>query len=151
MFCNCNIQIGYTLSFESLIVRDLFSIFPTGEENGYYYYTWLEPFDETPQLMKLYFNSTENRWEVIYDGAPEITIAYLDTFTINKTNPICPYDENITWVVTDPDEVFTSLETLTNNCSIIKTEEQECFEVLVWDKQCCFSQEVLKYLQTVML
>jgi hypothetical protein len=144
MACNCDISIGYTIIVGKVSVNiSPFSIFPAGIINGKSYYVWTDTATATNFTMS--WNPGTNQWEV-YEDSEGILYAYLP-YTGD-----CPGDieeENV-WFINEEFSTITYLVSFVNNCaepSPTEEDPEECFEILVWNKQCAFSKCVLKYLQ----
>lgn len=75
-------------------------------------------------------------WADIVDGD--------DIYIGSNTNPDCPiYDWTLN--LEESTHYFTSFSTA--ECTVSLSQVERCYRLLVWQKQCKFSKEVLTYLQ----
>jgi hypothetical protein len=141
MGCPNDILFGYTYFGESIITVGPITLVPTGTYGGKDSYTW---FDATLLLdLIIRWDIVNNRWEFGYDDGGFNLIAFLNYIPTD-----CPVD---------PNEAFNWTTVLRNWTEVnsaygpeIKpslTPEQECFPLLVWNKQCEFSKCVYNYVQ----
>jgi hypothetical protein len=113
---------------------------PVGEYNGKSYYTW---YDEVLELdILLVWNNVDLRWEI---GTGPIETLTVFTYS-NFGNTDCPAGEPWVGVIKSISEVVTELGPIITQPL---TEEQICYPILVWNKQCEFAQCVLKYLRNL--
>lgn len=94
------------------------------------------------------FTITERDYTILWDGEQWslfVNIDGHDTFLGSNTNVDCPSG---TWTL-DPDlgpyyfESFATAE-----CDTL-TEVENCFKLIVWQKQCNFAKEVLNYINAI--
>jgi hypothetical protein len=137
--CSEEIYIGYTIGGKLPIVVSPFLIVPSGITNGKSSYTW---FDSTWGIDVTLSWNLSGYWEIGYTSGEFYTIAIL-----NYTPTDCPVNpyEPFSWLVNN--QSWSEINTESPNPIVILTEEQECYPILVWDKQCEFAQATLKYLQ----
>jgi hypothetical protein len=141
--CTNEIIIGYTVGNKLPTVIGPLTIVPSATYNGKSYYTWYESEIATDLILR--WDSVQGRWELGYEDGGFQPVAFL-----NYAPADCPYDptEPYQWVMTEIG--WSAIYTESGNplpTDETLTEEQECFPILVWDKQCEFGQCVLKYLQ----
>jgi hypothetical protein len=144
MACGYNISFGYTFSDGkfSVTVNSL-ELTPTGTYNDKDYYNW---YDNGLELnLAIRWSDEEGRWEFGYNDEGFIIIAFL-----NYSPSDCPVnpEEAFSWTILQISwlDVNSSFD---EPAEIPLTEEQECFPIKVWNKQCEFAQCVAKYLQAL--
>ena len=142
--CTNEIIIGYTVGTKPPVSIGPLTIVPSGTYNGKSYYTWYE--SEIANDLILRWDSVDGRWELGFEDGGFVLVAFLNYIATD-----CPYDpaEPIKWVVVLAfgwENIYTEVGNALPTDKTL-TEEQECFPILVWDKQCEFGQCVLKYLQ----
>jgi hypothetical protein len=113
---------------------------PAGEYNGKSYYTWYE--SVLGLDVFLIWNNIDLRWEI---GSGPIETLTIFTYS-NFGNTDCPVGEPWVGVIKSISNVVTELGPIITQPL---TEEQICYPILVWNKQCEFAQCVLKYLRNL--
>lgn len=94
------------------------------------------------------FTAGGQEYYIIWDGEVWLFFAVegdLDILIGSNSNVDCPIGE---WTL-DPDvasHYFTSFGTAT--CDTL-TEAENCFKLIVWQKQCNFAKEVLNYIRLI--
>ena len=141
MACGYDILFGYTYFGKPPITIGPITLVPTGTYGGKDSYTW---FDDTLLLdLIIRWDIINNRWEFGYDFG-----GFTLTSFLNYTPTDCPVDpgEAFSWV--NVGENWESVNSAYGpEIEIPLTPEQECFPLLVWDKQCEFSKCVYNYVQ----
>ena len=137
MACDYNISFGFTYTGKSPITVEGLILSSSGVYGGRDYYTWYD--SEFEYTFVIRYEESDGQWVfgIVEESGGITTLAFL-----NYEAADCPVDPN------SPFNWFSTEEGWENvNSIIIKTEEQECFEILVWNKQCEFAQCVSKYIQ----
>jgi hypothetical protein len=141
MACGYNILFGYTLSGKAPIVIGPLELVSAGTYEGKDYYTW---YDETAEVDLVIRWNNGGYWEFGFTTG----ILFSPIATLQYPPSDCPVDpaEPYQWLITatgwsDINSAFG------DSLNEPLTEEQECYPILVWNKQCEFAQCVLKYLQ----
>lgn len=137
--CSEDVYIGYTIGGKVPIVVAPFLIVPSGIVNDKSSYTW---FDSTWGTDITLSWNLLGYWEIGYNSGEFYSIAIL-----NYTPTDCPVNpsEPFSWLVGD--QSWSEINTELGEPIVVLTEAQECYPILVWDKQCEFAQATLKYLQ----
>lgn len=139
MLCPNEIYLSYIISSPPVSVGPIL-LLPEGEYNGKYYYTWNDTVTGTDFFLM--WSIDNNRWEI--GTGPIETLTVFAYSTLGDTDcPVGPSKDIWEIVIKDFAEILTVLglplpPTL--------TEEQICYPILVWNKQCEFAQCVLEYL-----
>ena len=147
MACNCTILAAYTIGVKPVVIIPPFEITSGGIINGREYYEWTDTWSGDD--FRIFWNPVLNRWELWQLSDPEKFLAYSETTgpcpginTLGETEDWNNVDEGVA--------IGLSFAVLVEDCIVPDTEaqeEQDCFDILVWNKQCEFAQCVLKYLQ----
>ena len=145
MACPNEILFGFSIPGKPEIVIGPYAITPTGTYNGQSFYTWFDVDAGVDFILR--WDITNNRWELGIPNLPysefelQAYLAY-DTFIDCPLNPAFPFN----WEVVSG-ELVDFNTSLGDPLPSGLTPEQECYPILVWDKQCEFAQATLKYLQ----
>lgn len=138
--CSNEIYIGYTIGLKGTVVVPPFLISSSGTYNGKSYYTWFESLWGYDIVLRW---NLLGYWELIYtDGLFQALIANL-----NYIPSDCPANPSLalSWVSFNFN--WTNINTtLGNALETVSTEEEDCFKILVWNKQCEFGECVKQYL-----
>jgi hypothetical protein len=111
---------------------------PAGEYNGKSYYTWYDSI--LGYDLFLVWSIVDLRWEIGPGGLETLSVFTYSDF--GDTD--CPVGTPWVGAIKTVSEVVTELGPILPEPL---TEEQICFPILVWNKQCEFAQCVLEYLQ----
>jgi hypothetical protein len=112
---------------------------PAGEYNGKSYYTWYDSI--LGYDLFLVWSIVDLRWEL---GAGGLETLAVFTYS-NFGDTDCPVGTPWVGAIKTVSQVATELGPIIPEL----TEEQICFPILVWNKQCEFAQCVLKYLRNL--
>lgn len=110
---------------------------PAGEYNGKSYYTWYDSI--LGYDLFLVWSIVDLRWEI--GPGPIETLTVFTYSDFGDTD--CPVGDSWVGAIKTVSKVVTELGPIIPEL----TEEQICFPILVWNKQCEFAQCVLEYLQ----
>jgi hypothetical protein len=142
MLCPNEIYISYLASpggGPSTPVGPLLLI-PAGEYNGKSYYTWFDSI--LGYDLFLVWSIVDLHWEI--GSGPLETLTVFTYSNFGDTD--CPAGEPWVGSIKTVSNVVTELGPIIPEPL---TEEQICYPILVWNKQCEFAQCVLKYLRNL--
>jgi hypothetical protein len=119
------------------------TLLPAGEFNGKSYYTWFD--DNLGYDLFLAWNNIDLRWEI--GSGPLETMTVFSYSDFGDTDcPVAGAREAWIGIL----KLMTNITTeLGPRITEPLTEEQICYPILVWNKQCEFAQCVLKYLRNL--
>lgn len=145
MGCSNEILFGFTLPTIVPTIVEPYIITPSGTYNDKSYYIWFDATTEITFIIR--WDNIGEHWVLGKTTAPYLDFNFIALLGYN-TPTDCPVDptDAFGWIVIGG-ELSAFNTSLGNPLPNEPTPEQECYPILVWNKQCEFAQATLNYLQ----